>query len=137
LRKDLASNSLHNSIDTGGNPESGYSARAQIPSKHSVGGSNPSRVAGYHCHLDGLRWNAARAYLHPALERTNLHLAARTLVEKVLVADGAAVGIVVSDAAGRRTITCEKEVILCAGAFNSPKLLLLSGIGDADELRRD
>jgi choline dehydrogenase len=85
---------------------------------------------------DGLRWNAARAYLRPALERTNLHLAARTLVEKVLVADGAAVGIVVSDGAGRRTITCEKEVILCAGAFNSPKLLLLSGIGDADELRR-
>jgi choline dehydrogenase len=85
---------------------------------------------------DGLRWNAARAYLRPALERTNLHLATRTLVEKVVVAHDAAVGIVVSDAAGRRTMTCEKEVILCAGAFNSPKLLMLSGIGDGDELRR-
>jgi choline dehydrogenase-like flavoprotein len=37
---------------------------------------------------------------------------------------------------GQHTITCEKEVIVCAGAYNSPKLLMLSGIGDADQLRR-
>jgi choline dehydrogenase len=85
---------------------------------------------------DGLRWNAARAYLRPALRRPNLSLATRTLAEKVQVADGAAVGITVGDSSGRRTITCEKEVILCCGAHNSPKLLMLSGIGDADRLRR-
>jgi choline dehydrogenase len=84
---------------------------------------------------DGLRWNAARAYLRPALRRPNLSLATGTLVEKVLIDGGAAAGIVVRDSRGRHTITCEQEVILCAGAYNSPKLLMLSGIGDADQLR--
>jgi len=85
---------------------------------------------------DGLRWNAARAYLRPALRRPNLSLATGTLVEKVLIDRGAAAGIVVSRSGGRHTITCEQEVIVCAGAYNSPKLLMLSGIGDADQLRR-
>jgi choline dehydrogenase len=53
----------------------------------------------------------------------------------LVVSGGAAVGIAVSDAGGRRTVTCAKEVVLCAGAHNSPKLLMLSGVGDADELR--
>ena len=81
---------------------------------------------------NGLRWNAARAYLRPALRRPNLSLMTGTLAEKVLVTGGASAGVV----AGGAAIACEKEVILCAGAYNSPKLLMLSGIGDADQLRR-
>ncbi|HKT03139.1 MAG TPA: choline dehydrogenase [Rugosimonospora sp.] len=82
---------------------------------------------------NGLRWNAARAYLRPALARPNLTVRTGTLVARVLVAGGVATGIAVADG---RTIGCAREVVLCAGAYNSPKLLLLSGIGDADELRR-
>jgi choline dehydrogenase len=85
---------------------------------------------------NGLRWNADRAYLRPALRRPNLTLATGALVERVLITGGAAAGVVVSSAGARRTIACEREVILCAGAYNSPKLLMLSGVGNADELRR-
>lgn len=78
----------------------------------------------------------ARAYLRPALRRPNLSLTTGTLVEKVLIDGSVAAGIVVRDSSGRHTNTCEKEVIVCAGACNSPKVLMLSGIGDADQLRR-
>lgn len=83
----------------------------------------------------GLRWSAARAYLRPALTRPNLHVMTKTLVEKVVIANGTAVGVEVTGATWPRTIACGKEVILCADAFNTPKLLMLSGVGDADELR--
>jgi choline dehydrogenase len=85
---------------------------------------------------DGVRWSSSRAYLRPAARRPNLTILKRTLVTRVVVQDGAAVGIEVSDRAGRRTISCDREVVLCAGAINTPKLLLLSGIGPADELAR-
>jgi choline dehydrogenase len=84
----------------------------------------------------GLRWNSTRGYLRPALDRPNLQVLTGALVEKVVIADGAAVGIQVTDRTGRRTITCDREVVLCAGAFNTPKLLMLSGVGDPDQLRR-
>ena len=85
---------------------------------------------------DGLRWSSSRAYLRPAVKRPNLRVLTRTRVTRVIFANDAAVGIEVSDRRGRRTITCEREVILCAGAVNTPKLLMLSGVGPAGELRR-
>lgn len=84
---------------------------------------------------DGLRWSSARGYLRPALRRPNLEVLTHALVHKVVIENGAAVGIEVSHRGERRAVTCEREVILCAGAFNSPQLLMLSGIGDADDLR--
>jgi choline dehydrogenase len=83
----------------------------------------------------GQRWSSARAYLYPALSRPNLQVMKNTLVQRVIIENGTAVGIELSSESGLQRITCEREVILCAGAFNSPKLLMLSGIGDADELR--
>jgi len=84
---------------------------------------------------DGLRWSSSRAYLRPAVKRPNLRVMTRTRVTRVIFANDAAIGIEVSDRRGRRTITCDREVILCAGAVNTPKLLMLSGVGPADELR--
>ena len=85
---------------------------------------------------DGVRWSSARAYLRPALRRDNLDVLMNTLVRRVVIHDGAAVGVEVGEASSARTILCDREVILCSGPVNSPKLLMLSGVGDPDELRR-
>ncbi len=84
----------------------------------------------------GLRWSSARAYLSPAIQRPNLHVMKNTFVKRIVIENGAAIGIEISDNGNSRVITSEREVILCAGAFNTPKLLMLSGVGDADELRK-
>jgi choline dehydrogenase len=77
----------------------------------------------------GRRVSAARAYLHPAMRRPNLEVRTRTFVERVVFDGTRAVGVQVDG----ETIRAG-EVILCGGAINSPQLLQLSGIGNADEL---
>ncbi len=84
----------------------------------------------------GLRWSSARAYLSPAIQRPNLHVMKNTLVKRIVIENGEARGIEISNNGNSRVITSRSEVILCAGAFNTPKLLMLSGVGDADELRK-
>lgn len=83
----------------------------------------------------GLRWNAVRGYLAPSLDRDNLALLTGAFVERVLVEDGRATGISVTGPMGPRVVRAEREVIVSAGVFGSPKLLMISGIGDADALR--
>jgi choline dehydrogenase len=77
----------------------------------------------------GRRYSAARAYLHPVLDRANLEVRCRTLVDRVVFEGTRAVGVQV----GGETIRAS-EVILCGGAINSPQLLQLSGVGNAREL---
>jgi choline dehydrogenase len=84
----------------------------------------------------GARWSAASAYLHPAAERPNLTLRSNAQAVHIHVEKGRAVGIDYIAAGERHTVWAEREVLLAAGAINSPQLLLLSGIGPADELRR-
>lgn len=81
----------------------------------------------------GRRWSAANAYLKPALRRPNVTLL-RGLAERVQIADGRATGAVVRIGGKSVTVTANREVILSASAFNSPKLLMLSGIGPAAHL---
>jgi choline dehydrogenase len=81
----------------------------------------------------GRRLSAARAYLHPVMGRANLEVQCRTAVSKVLFDGQRAVGVEVQQRGVTRQINAG-EVILCGGAFNSPQLLQLSGIGNADEL---
>jgi choline dehydrogenase len=83
----------------------------------------------------GRRWSAARAYLHPVLSRPNLTVLTRTLVHKVVMDGSRAVGVEYSHRRGASVTVHADEVVLCGGAFNSPQLLQLSGIGNADELR--
>ena len=82
----------------------------------------------------GRRASAYRAYLHPALRRPNLTLEMEALTTRILLETGRAVGVEVSHEGQLRQIRAEREVILCGGAYNSPQLLMLSGIGPADEL---
>jgi choline dehydrogenase len=81
----------------------------------------------------GRRLSAARAYLHPAMGRPNLEVRPRALVTRVLFEHGRAVGVEYVSR-GRRDRARAGEVICCGGSINSPQLLQLSGVGDADEL---
>ncbi|CAH2408334.1 choline dehydrogenase [Mesorhizobium escarrei] len=85
---------------------------------------------------NGVRESAARAYLHPAMRRPNLELVTGALVSKIVVDGGVARGVEFKSENAIRTVQAEREVLLSAGAIQSPQLLMLSGIGDADALRR-
>jgi choline dehydrogenase len=83
----------------------------------------------------GERCSAATAYLHPAAERENLTIVSKALTTRVVIERGRAVGIEYVRRRKRYSARAEREVVLAAGAINSPQLLLLSGIGPAADLR--
>lgn len=82
----------------------------------------------------GRRSSAATAYLKPALKRPNLSVITDTLVERVSFVGKRASGVVIRRGGKVEAIKARREVILSAGTFNSPHLLMLSGIGPADQL---
>ena len=81
----------------------------------------------------GARWSAAKAYLRPALQRKNCNLI-RGLARKIVFSGRRAVGVELLAGAGLKTVRAKKEVILASSSINSPKLLMLSGIGPAAHL---
>ncbi len=83
---------------------------------------------------DGWRMSAAKAFLRPALRRPNLALFARAHATRVVLEGRRATGVEIMRGDGRETIRARREVILAAGAVNSPLLLQLSGIGPAEHL---
>lgn len=83
----------------------------------------------------GFRSSAADAFLKPLLGRKNFKLLLRAFVEKIETADGQATAVAFLHKGEERRETA-RRIILCAGAINSPKLLMLSGIGDPEELER-
>lgn len=85
---------------------------------------------------DGRRSSAATAYLKPAAGRKNLEVRMGVQVARIVVEKGRAVGVEIVTASGRETLRAEREVIVTSGAIGSPKLLLQSGIGPADELKQ-
>jgi 4-pyridoxate dehydrogenase len=85
---------------------------------------------------DGRRESAATAYLHPVLVRKNLKVAVRAQVANVLFEGNRAVGVAYLKDGERRVARAEHEVIVSAGAINSPQILMLSGIGDPEALTR-
>jgi choline dehydrogenase len=97
--------------------------------------SDPERPVGVTAFpanvADGVRWNAAFAYLDPARGRPNLTIVADTVVDRVELDGTRAMGVLAAD--GRRVPA--RTVVLAAGAYFSPAILLRSGIGPADELR--
>jgi len=83
----------------------------------------------------GRRCSAAGAYLRPAMKRSNLTVKTLCQALRVRLERGRARAVEYLDGGERRTAWCEREVVLCGGAVNSPQLLLLSGIGPAGDLR--
>jgi choline dehydrogenase-like flavoprotein len=82
----------------------------------------------------GMRASTAVAYLHPASERPNLTVMPYMHVNRVLFDGKRAVGVEASRLGEAQELRAEREVILCGGAYNSPQLLMLSGIGPAEHL---
>ena len=81
----------------------------------------------------GQRWSAANAYLRPALKRPNCSLI-RAFARRVVIENGRAVGVEVARGDGTEVIRARRDVVLAASSINSPKLLMLSGIGPAAHL---
>ena len=83
----------------------------------------------------GTRESTARAFLRPALRRGNVTLYTEALVLRVIVENGRAAGVLYEREGQQHEVRVRREVILCAGALQTPQLLLLSGIGPAQELK--
>jgi choline dehydrogenase len=84
---------------------------------------------------DGQRHSAARAYLWPVLDRRNLVVETRARAHRLLFEGSRCVGVEWERDGKLQTVRAASEVIVCAGAVESPRLLLLSGLGDARHLR--
>jgi choline dehydrogenase len=82
----------------------------------------------------GRRCSSAKAYLKPARGRKNLEVITHAQCERIIIEEGRAVGVVAQVKGKSETIRARREVLLCAGAIGSPQILMLSGIGDAEDL---
>lgn len=85
---------------------------------------------------DGARCSSAVAYLNPVRQRPNLTVVTGALVERLQIDAGQVTGVHYRQGSRRVLASAGREVLLCAGAINSPQLLMLSGIGPAAQLRR-
>jgi len=84
---------------------------------------------------DGRRASTVRAFIDPVRGRSNLRIVSKATVRRIRFDGKRAVGIELEQGSPGGTLNCRGEVILCAGAFNSPHLLMLSGIGPAEALQ--
>ena len=84
---------------------------------------------------DGRRASSARAYLYPAMARADLTIETGAVTSRIIIERGRATGVEYIKDGMRHTVHAEREISLCGGAFNSPQILMLSGIGPADHLR--
>jgi len=109
--------------------------QAGFPANDDFNGKNQDGFGFFQVtQRDGRRCSTAVAYLHPALSRPNLTVETNVTAHRVLVEHGRAVGVVGARLDEELTFRAEREVILAAGAYNTPQLLMLSGIGPADHL---
>ena len=105
----------------------------QYKQNHDFNGATQDGIGQYQTtQKNGRRWSTAMAYLRPAMDRPNLTVMTDAPVARIDLKEGRAVGVTLIDG---RPLKADQEVILSAGAIVSPKLLMLSGIGDPDDLK--
>lgn len=110
---------------------------AGFPLNDDFNGENQEGIGYYQVtQKNGLRCSAAKGFLTPNLDRSNLTVLTDVLVEKIEITDQQATGIHYKKGGKHYQLKAKKEVILSAGAFNSPQILMLSGIGDIDQLEQ-
>jgi len=109
--------------------------QAGLPRNEDFNGDLQDGVGMYQVtQRGGMRASTAVAYLRPAAERPNLHVMPYTQVHRLLFEGTRAVGVQASRLGELSELRAEREVILCGGSYNSPQLLMLSGIGPAEHL---
>ncbi len=112
-------------------------AELQLPLNDDFNGAEQEGVGYYQTtQKNGERWSAAKGYLTPNLDRKNLTVITHAPASKILTEGKKAVGVQYIQDGQTKEIKASKEVILCGGAFATPQLLLLSGIGPAAEITR-
>jgi len=110
--------------------------QAGFPENRDFNGERQEGVGLYQVtHKDGERFSAAKAYLAPHRARPNLHVVTGAHATRVLLEGRRATGVAYRVGNGERNLVARREVLLSAGALLSPQLLMLSGIGPAQELR--
>ena len=111
-------------------------ASLQLPRNDDFNGARQDGFGLYQTtQKDGERWSAARAYVEPLRGRANLDIRTGAVVERILIEEGRAVGVVIKRGWQRETLRARGAVIVAAGAFNSPQILMLSGIGRGAHLQ--
>jgi len=109
--------------------------QAGLPRNPDFNGPEQDGVGLYQVtQRDGMRASTAVSYLHPAMERENLTVMPYMHVERVIFDGDRAVGVAASRLGETQEFRAEREVILSGGAYNSPQLLMLSGVGPAEHL---
>jgi choline dehydrogenase-like flavoprotein len=112
--------------------------QAGYPFNPDFNGATQEGVGPYQVtHKNGERFSAAKAYLTPHMgKRPNLQVLTGVQATRVLLEGGRATGVEIREGGALRALQARREVLLCAGALQSPQLLMLSGIGDGAELQR-
>ncbi|MFM7859718.1 MAG: GMC family oxidoreductase, partial [Flammeovirgaceae bacterium] len=113
-------------------------AEKGIARNDDVNGANQEGAGWFQYNMkNGQRFSAASAFLKPALKRNNLAVITGTLCKRIVLEGDRATGVeLMTSHSASMVARARREVIVCAGAFESPKLLLLSGVGAKEELKR-
>ncbi len=112
-------------------------AENKIPKIIDVNGAEQFGAAMFQYTIkNGERHSAAKAFLKPIFDRKNLIVKTKTLVQRILIENDIAIGVEILMNEKLEQIKARKEIILCAGAFGSPQILMLSGIGEGAELSK-
>ena len=107
------------------------------PTTDDFNGPQMEGAGWHHVNIrDGKRWSAREGYLLPALTRSNVTLRPNAQATRLLFEGSRCVGVEYSQDDALQTVWADREVLVCAGAIESPKLLLLSGIGDPNHLHK-
>lgn len=111
-------------------------AELQIPENTDFNGAAQDGVGYYQVtQKNGRRWSSARAYLDDAMARPNVHVETGARAERVIFDENRAIGVQFRQGRTVKIVTANAETIVCSGAFQSPQLLQLSGIGAGGHLR--
>ena len=112
-----------------------FDAEAGYPGNTDFNGTKQEGFGRYQFTIrNGRRWSTAAAYLKPVLSRPNLTIETGALTQRVLFENDRAVGVQYARGNRETVVHAEREVILSGGVVNSPQLLMLSGIGPADDM---
>ena len=108
-----------------------------MPANDDFNGERQEGVGRYHANVHkGERWGSAKTFLTPLKKQPNLSIVTGYQAEKVIVENGRAVAVQASKKGKSRRFSATREIVISSGAFNSPQLLMLSGIGNAEKLKQ-